>query len=470
MEGGLLRWYYSTTDQNAEDISARLVMLAGKIAYFDTSANDVTFASGIGSATTAALAKYGTGSLTLSGTNTYTGTTTVNGGTLIVKGSLATTTNVTTVSAGAALGGGGTLASPVTNNGTLAPGNAAVGNLKINAALTLAPSSAIDWEVANWNGTPGTGYDVITATSLKVTATSATPVTLRLLPAALGNVTETSKTFTLIQTTAGITGFNATSFTLDASALTASKGTWAIKQVGNTIVLTYTRFNTVPAFTANPVSKAAAFVGTAYSGTLATSVTDPDIGETLTYAKLSGPSWLTVAANGTLSGTPAAGDLGAASFSVKVTDSLGATTPATLEILVRAADGNQNGILDAWEIARFGNADPGAQPPTGDPDGDGLSNLLEFALDTDPLKATSDPLVHDFADLADGRHLRLTVAKNPAATNLTYTVETCGALNDWTAVNTVVEVNTATELKVRDSIAIPTAARRFIRLRVTAAP
>jgi hypothetical protein len=38
-------------------------MLAGKTAHFDTSANDVTFASGIGSATTAALAKYGTGSL-----------------------------------------------------------------------------------------------------------------------------------------------------------------------------------------------------------------------------------------------------------------------------------------------------------------------------------------------------------------------------------------------------------------------
>ena len=34
------------------------------------------------------------------------------------------------------------------------------------------------------------------------------------------------------------------------------------------------------------------------------------------------------------------------------------------------ADGNANGILDDWELLHFPNADPGANPPDGDPGDD----------------------------------------------------------------------------------------------------
>ena len=48
------------------------------------------------------------------------------------------------------------------------------------------------------------------------------------------------------------------------------------------------------------------------------------IGDTLTYSKVSGPAWLSVASNGALSGTPGNSDVGANSFTVKVTDAAGA--------------------------------------------------------------------------------------------------------------------------------------------------
>ncbi len=75
----------------------------------------------------------GGGNLTLSGTNIFTGPTTVQAGTLTVNGSL--DGSALTVSGGAALGGTGRIAGPV----SLATG--ATLNLTANAPLTLGPSS-----------------------------------------------------------------------------------------------------------------------------------------------------------------------------------------------------------------------------------------------------------------------------------------------------------------------------------------
>ena len=71
----------------------------------------------------------------------------------------------------------------------------------------------------------------------------------------------------------------------------------------------------------------------AYNGSLAGDVTDPDAGETLTFSRVSGPAWLSVAGNGTLSGTPGAGDVGTNSWTVEVTDGLN-TNLLTLNIVV----------------------------------------------------------------------------------------------------------------------------------------
>ncbi|MFD0893907.1 DUF3472 domain-containing protein [Luteolibacter ambystomatis] len=125
--------------------------------------------------------------------------------------------------------------------------------------------------------------------------------------------------------------------------------------------------NGAPSFTTDPFSKPGASSGSGYSSTLAGSATDPDSGDVLTYSKVSGPSWLTVAANGMLGGTPMSGNAGTNSFTVRVTDVDGASDDATLTITV---------------------TDPNAAP---DSDGDGFSNALETALGTDPNNASSKP-------------------------------------------------------------------------------
>jgi hypothetical protein len=65
--------------------------------------------------------------------------------------------------------------------------------------------------------------------------------------------------------------------------------------------------NRRPVFLVDPVydaiQEADALEYIAYSGTLADDAGDPD-SDPLTFTKLSGPAWLNVAADGTLSGTP----------------------------------------------------------------------------------------------------------------------------------------------------------------------
>ncbi|HEX7262155.1 MAG TPA: autotransporter-associated beta strand repeat-containing protein, partial [Luteolibacter sp.] len=284
---------------------------------------------GAGSFSTLSFIKNGTGTQTLSGANTYTGSTTVAGGTLLVNGSLGN--SATTVAAPATLGGIGSIAGAVTNNGTLSPGDGAVGSLTINNTLTLAHGAAMDWEITNWTGTSGTGWDTLTATSLNLTATSANPVVIRLTELDLANFAESSQNFTLIQTTGGITGFSADKFVVDTTGISLPLGTWAVEQSGNNLVLAYTRINNAPVFTADPIL-ANAIEDSAFSGSILAS--DSDLQESLVYSKLAGPAWLSVAANGSLSGTPSNNDVGINHFTVQVTDSFGAQDTATLSVTV----------------------------------------------------------------------------------------------------------------------------------------
>jgi autotransporter-associated beta strand protein len=134
-------------------------------------------------------------------------------------------------------------------------------------------------------------------------------------------------------------------------------------------------------------------------------------------------------------------------------------------------DANQNDILDTWETDRFGNADAGMNGADEDPDHDGLTNLMEFALDTHPLQSGASPLIHTLAAAEGGAYLQLEVLKNPLATNLDYRLEVAGDLNGpWSSdALTAVEIirDDVERLIARDRTPVADAARRFIRLRVT---
>ena len=91
--------------------------------------------------------------------------------------------------------------------------------------------------------------------------------------------------------------------------------------------------NDAPVFAANPITGTDATEDVAYAGTLAGSASDDD-GDTLSYAKVNGPAWLFVAADGTISGTPTNDDVGANAFSVSVSDGTAPAVEAGLDILV----------------------------------------------------------------------------------------------------------------------------------------
>ncbi len=208
-------------------------------------------------------------------------------------------------------------------------------------------------------------------------------------------------------------------------------------------------------------------------GTLA--ATDPE-GEASTYAIVSGNSGGAFAVN------PATGVITVANASL-------VTPGQTVALVVGAQDDGLGGIyplgtvtapatitipkpVDQWRQDNFG-ANAGNAAIAGnlaDPDGDGLDNLLEYALGTNPLASNASGIAQDRETIGGNTYLRLTVMKNQAATDVTYNVETTGDLmtpGAWSSASTVVEVNSPTMLQVRDSVAIGAATKRFIHLRVS---
>jgi autotransporter-associated beta strand protein len=101
-----------------------------------------------------------------------------------------------------------------------------------------------------------------------------------------------------------------------------------------------------------------------------------------------------------------------------------------------------------------------------DPDGDGLINQLEYALQTSPVASTSSA----YTVARSGNVLTLTF-NHPADASLTYVVE---ATNDlataWTPVHTFDPFTNAGSALYTDTADLSLTPRRFLRLKVTPAP
>jgi hypothetical protein len=124
----------------------------------------------------------------------------------------------------------------------------------------------------------------------------------------------------------------------------------------------------------------------------------------------------------------------------------------------------------AWQSANFpgGSSNPLAAA-LADPDKDGVSNVLEYVCNTNPNSSTSQPGTLSIVTVGPDQYLRLTVTKNPSATDASIVVEGGSNLQpgSWSSAGLVIEQNTSSLLQVRDNIPISSAPSRYLRAKVT---
>ncbi len=116
-------------------------------------------------------------------------------------------------------------------------------------------------------------------------------------------------------------------------------------------------------------------------------------------------------------------------------------------------------------------ADPTITGDLADPDHDGISNLLEYAFEMDPTRASVSSL--PVVSMQNG-YLTISFIQRIAPTDLTYTVEVSSDMNTWnsgsgyTTQVSATTIDAATQRTVvRDNTLASAAARRFIRVRVS---
>ncbi len=128
--------------------------------------------------------------------------------------------------------------------------------------------------------------------------------------------------------------------------------------------------------------------------------------------------------------------------------------------------------LQTWRNSHFGNpSNVGAGADTASPSGDGVPNLIKYALGLNPLTpAATDQLPSGSIQPDSGQnYLTLTANRLSLATDVTYAVEVSSDLRSWTSGPpfTVTLTNIATQLIVRDNVPFGSAPMRFIHLRIS---
>lgn len=134
------------------------------------------------------------------------------------------------------------------------------------------------------------------------------------------------------------------------------------------------------------------------------------------------------------------------------------------------SDSGQSGIVsiedkpfDVWRLAHFSvaeAADPAVGGETGDPDGDQLANLIEYALELSPTLPDPSPV----AMVDSGGYLGLSAPQNSAITDITWAAEVSDDLETWTPAETLVA--SPGSFEARDTILKNDAEKRFIRLKI----
>lgn len=129
-------------------------------------------------------------------------------------------------------------------------------------------------------------------------------------------------------------------------------------------------------------------------------------------------------------------------------------------------------IPSAWTYAYWQSTFvPSIGLPTADDDGDGLSNLLEYAIGADPLASStaissSNYLTIEKAPAGGLVFAQLRLKRTQIREGATFTLQRSLDNASWTDAGTAVVSDSASELVLRDSLAVQFSQARYFRLRI----
>lgn len=157
-----------------------------------------------------------------------------------------------------------------------------------------------------------------------------------------------------------------------------------------------------PSWSSSNLSRPAANEDSAYASSLASEATDPE-GNSLTYAKLSGPDWLQVADDGSLSGTPLSADVGEQSWEVYVTDLFTTPVVVTLHITVINSQDAPVFVADPFSAANASKGLPYSASIAGSAIDEDSADILTYTKVSGPawLVISSDGSLSGMAGISD---------------------------------------------------------------------
>jgi hypothetical protein len=128
--------------------------------------------------------------------------------------------------------------------------------------------------------------------------------------------------------------------------------------------------------------------------------------------------------------------------------------------------------LQTWRDDHFGNpSNVGAGANGASPAGDGIPNLIKYAVGLDPMTPTTSSafLSASIVEASGQKYLAMTLTRSAEAPDINHTVEVSSNLFTWNsgAPFTVVLADTPTQLVVRDNTPVQDVTARFLRLRVS---
>jgi hypothetical protein len=340
-----------------------------------------------------------------------------------------------------ALGGTATLPMAVTvnNGGAIAPGVGGVGTLTLSGTLALNAGAALNVELV------GTGNSDKLALTGGYGASGVTTVNVSALPGFAGVGTYPILT--------GATGISAANFALGT---TPSGYTVKLSTSGGTLSVVVSAPDAPTSLAATAGDGQVSLSWNASAG--ATSYT-------VLRSTTSGSGYAQVAGGTTTATnfTDTTVTNGTTYYYAVTATNLGGTSASSNQVSAQPLS-----ALQSWRLAHFGTiANAGNAADTADPDGDGCSNLLEYATGSDPNNAGAGSATV-LGKTADGTRLTLTFTRI-ADSSLTYTVQATNSLaSTWTDIwSSTGAANTAGSVTVPDVEDISSNPKRFLRLKVS---